>query len=134
MSITQSAGAIAESDNIEASRVNGTKVYNGAGENLGTVYDIVIGKRDGQVKYAVMSFGGFLGIGEEYHPLPWSQLDYDPDLGGFVVDLDRDRLSGAPRYKGDDTPDWNDREYGRRIDDYYTAGVMSAGAGITKPY
>lgn len=94
MSITQTAGAVAEDDNIEASRVNGTNVYNAAGESLGTVYDLVIGKRDGKVKYAVMSFDGFLGNGEEYYPLPWSQLDYDVNMGGFVVDLDKDRLWG----------------------------------------
>lgn len=134
MSLTQTAGAIAEGDNIEASRVNGTNVYNAAGESLGTVYDIVIGKRDGKVKYAVMSFGGFLGIGEEYHPLPWSQLDYDANMGGFVVDLDKDRLSEAPRYRSDNAPDWNDHEYGRRVDDYYAAGPIRGGSGIGGAY
>mgnify|MGYP003117611393 CR=1 FL=1 len=105
--------------NIEASRVNGTKVYNRQGENLGSIYDLVIGKRDGQVKYAIMSFGGFLGIGDEYHPLPWVQLDYDERQGGYVVDLDKSRLEGAPRYHNDSAPDWSDPTYGRTVDEYY---------------
>ncbi|MEC5293262.1 PRC-barrel domain-containing protein [Aurantimonas sp. C2-6-R+9] len=105
--------------NIEASRVNGTKVYNRQRENLGSIYDLVIGKRDGQVKYAIMSFGGFLGIGDEYHPLPWAQLDYDERQGGYVVDLDKGRLEGAPRFRNDSAPDWNDPTYGRTVDDYY---------------
>ena len=112
--------------NIEASRVTGTNVYNRAGENLGEIYDVVIGKRDGRVKYAIMSFGGFLGIGEEYHPLPWDQLDYDERQGGYVVDLDRDRLEGAPRYSRNERPDWDDREYGRRVDDYYGSPLLPA--------
>ncbi|BDA82714.1 photosystem reaction center subunit H [Aureimonas sp. SA4125] len=112
--------------NIEASRVTNTHVYNRAGEHLGEIYDVVIGKRDGRVKYAIMSFGGFLGIGEEYHPLPWDQLDYDEAKGGYVVDIDRDRLEGAPRYAAASRPDWNDRDYGRRVDDYYGSPHLPA--------
>ncbi|GGD06072.1 PRC-barrel domain-containing protein [Aureimonas glaciei] len=112
--------------NIEASRVTGTNVYNRAGETLGEIYDVVIGKRDGRVKYAIMSFGGFLGIGEEYHPLPWDQLEYDERQGGYVVDLDRDRLEGAPRYARNERPDWDDREYGRRVDDFYGSPLLPA--------
>ena len=112
--------------NIEASRVTGTNVYNRIGENLGEIYDIVIGKRDGRVKYAIMSFGGFLGIGEEYHPLPWDQLDYDEERGGYVVDIDRDRLEGAPRYAEANRPDWDDRAYGKRVDDFYGSPLLPA--------
>jgi sporulation protein YlmC with PRC-barrel domain len=61
-------------ENVRASNVTGTTVYNTQGENIGSIDDIVIGKRDGRVKYAIMSFGGFLGIGESYHPLPWRVL------------------------------------------------------------
>ena len=63
-------------DNIRASKVTGTSVYNAQNESLGSIEDVVIGKLDGKVKYAIMSFGGFLGIGEEYHPVPWDQLTY----------------------------------------------------------
>ena len=83
---------------IAAGKVGGTPVYNRHAERLGTVEDVMLDKRSGRVAYAVMSFGGFLGIGERYHPLPWSVLHYDVDLGGYLVDLDRDRLEGAPSY------------------------------------
>ncbi len=105
--------------NIEASRVNGTTVYNRAGEKLGSVYDLVIGKRDGKVKYAILSFGGFLGMGEDYHPLPWAMLDYEDSQGGYVVDLDKKKLDGAPSYAKDKRPNWDDAEYGRAVDSHY---------------
>jgi sporulation protein YlmC with PRC-barrel domain len=103
---------------IAASKVNGTSVYNPAGEKLGSVYDVMINKVSGQVAYAVMSFGGFLGIGERYHALPWSTLTYDTSRGGYVVDITRDRLESAPSYASDETP-WSDPEYGNRVSDYY---------------
>lgn len=109
-------------DGIEASRVNGTKVYNTDGDSLGHIHDVVLGKRDGRVKYAIMSFGGFLGIGEEYHPLPWNVLKYDERQGGYVVGLTIDQLEGAPRYAEANRPSWGDEAYGRRINDYYGVG------------
>jgi hypothetical protein len=104
---------------IAASKVNGTTVYDVAGEKLGSVYDVMIDKRSGKAEYAIMSFGGFLGIGDSYHPLPWHILTYDEGQGGYVVNLDRSRLEGAPYYRGNGTSTWNDPAYGRRIDDYY---------------
>jgi len=104
---------------IAASKVNGTNVYNGQGESLGSIYDVMIDKQSGKVAYAVMSFGGFLGIGEDYHPLPWSVLTYDTQQGGYVVDLDKDTLEGAPRYAESDAGRWDDPEYTTGIDDYY---------------
>ena len=80
--------AVDETDRLIASdKVEGTAVYNRAGESLGSVYTVMIDKYSGQVAYAVMSFGGFLGIGERYHPLPWKALTYDTRLGGYVVDV-----------------------------------------------
>jgi sporulation protein YlmC with PRC-barrel domain len=106
-------------ENIRATTVKGTDVYNGAGEHLGEIDDIVIGKRDGHAEYAIMSFGGFLGMGGKYHPLPWQSLNYDPGLGGYVVELTREQLEGAPAYELADEPDWNDPEYAQRIRGYY---------------
>lgn len=103
---------------IAASRVEGTSVYNRQSESLGSIYDVMIDKRSGKVAYAIMSFGGFLGMGESYHPLPWSTLTYDEALGGYVVDIDKDRLENAPHYGMGDNPDWTG-DYGRKIDDYY---------------
>lgn len=104
---------------IAASKVNGTAVYNRAGERLGSIYDVMIDKRSGQVAYAVMSFGGFLGIGDSYNPLPWGVLTYDTSKGGYVVDLDRGRLQGAPAYSSTDASRWEEPGYTRAIDDYY---------------
>ncbi len=104
---------------IAASKVNGTSVYNTQGESLGSIYDVMIDKISGQVSYAVMSFGGFLGLGEDYHPLPWSMLHYDTNQGGYVVNLDKESLEGAPTYRDSDEVRWDDPEYTRGIDDYY---------------
>jgi hypothetical protein len=102
---------------ISADKVVGTTVYNRQGENLGSVYGLMLNKLNGQVAYAIMSFGGFLGIGESYHPLPWRVLSYDTNLGGYVVDIDRNRLEAAPHYTAANQPDWT--TYGDRVDAYY---------------
>ena len=108
---------------ISSEKVDGTVVYNRKGDHLGTVHHLMINKITGQVVYAVMSFGGFLGIGESYHPLPWSALDYDPDIGGYVIDTNREELEKAPRYTASDQPDWSDQGYTRRIDVYWIRRV-----------
>jgi hypothetical protein len=118
-----STGAVAtdETDRlIAADKVEGTAVYNRMGERLGTVHTVMIDKYTGQVAYAVMSFGGFLGIGESYHPLPWRVLTYDTRQGGYVVDLDRSRLEGAPSFTTSNMPNWSDESYRSRIDEYYS--------------
>jgi hypothetical protein len=116
------ATATLESDEtlqlISSDKVDGSAVYNRLGERLGTIDHVMINKYSGQVAYAVMSFGGFLGIGESYHPLPWRSLTYDTRLGGYVVDTDRNRLERAPHYSGSE-PDWSDRGYTGRIDQYW---------------
>ncbi len=106
---------------IAGEKVSGTAVYNHQGEALGTIDDVMLDKRTGRVAYAVMSFGGFLGIGERYHPLPWSVLTYDVGLGGYVVDLDRRQLEGAPTFAANENVDWADRGWGQRVYDYYGA-------------
>jgi len=117
--ITGDAIAINETDRLIASdKVEGTAVYNRAGEHLGSVYNFMVDKFTGSIAYAVMSFGGFLGIGERYHPLPWKVLTYDTRLAGYVVDLTRDQLERAPHYALEDTP-WADPKYGRSVYDYY---------------
>ncbi|MCK6449718.1 MAG: PRC-barrel domain-containing protein [Alphaproteobacteria bacterium] len=102
---------------IAADKVEGTNVYNRAGEKLGTVDHVMIDKPGGRVCYAIMSFGGFLGFGEGYHPLPRQKLTYDKNMGGFVVDLDKKQLEGAPYYTDSDF-DWTP-EWGRKVDRYY---------------
>ena len=105
-------------DLISSEKVDGTAVYNRQGERLGSVHHFMVGKRDGHVRYAVMNFGGFLGMGERYHPLPWEALTYDTGKGGYVVDLDKQRLEGAPYYDRGTEPNY-DQAYGQRVTGYY---------------
>ena len=105
---------------IAAEKVEGTDVYNMQGEKLGTVDDIMLDKVSGKAIYAIMSFGGFLGIGEKYHPLPWAALTYDESKGGYVVNLDKKMLENAPTYDMDEDFLWTP-DYGRRVDKYYNA-------------
>jgi hypothetical protein len=104
---------------ISSRKVEGTAVYNRGGESLGTIDNVMIDKLSGQVAYAVMSFGGFLGIGEKYHPLPWGVLDYDISKGGYVIDCDKSALEKAPMYDGRDESTWSERGWRKRVDDYY---------------
>lgn len=103
---------------IASNKVEGTAVYDRKGEHLGSVYNFMVDKVTGQVAYAVLSFGGFLGFGESYHPVPWKSLTYDLRLGGYVIDIDADTLAGAPRHGPDEDP-FTDPSYGGRLDDYY---------------
>jgi hypothetical protein len=104
---------------IASDKVEGTAVYNHSGDRLGSVYNFMVNKRSGQVAYAVLSFGGFLGMGSNYHPLPWNELAYDTSLGGYVVNRTKEQLEGAPSYSTSELQSWDDTGYRGRIDDYY---------------
>lgn len=108
-------------DLISSEKVDGTKVYSTDGEKIGSIDHLMIGKRSGRVEFAVMSFGGFLGMGESYHPVPWDALDYDTERGGYVVNIDKERLKEAPSYQEGSLPPF-DRQYGETVYSYY--GVM----------
>ena len=110
------------SDVISSDKVEGTNVYNERGDKLGSIDDLMIDKRSGQVRYAVMEFGGFLGMGTDRYPLPWSMLKYDTSKEGYVVPLEKDRLEGAPRYSRDDVPTYN-ADYERRLGEYWRVGM-----------
>jgi hypothetical protein len=109
-------------DLIASNKVEGTAVYNRQGEKLGEVYNFMVGKRSGQVAYAIMSFGGFLGIGQKHHPLPWNALTYDTGKKGYVVDADKERLMGAPSYQVGDDP-FSRPEYGQQVREYWSSGL-----------
>ena len=89
-------------DAIRASRVIGTSVYNSAGKAIGTIEDVVLDKSSNGIMFAVIGFGGFLGIGEKYHAIPWSLLDYDEKQGGYIVPFTKEQLMGAPAYSIDE--------------------------------
>jgi sporulation protein YlmC with PRC-barrel domain len=103
---------------ISSDKVEGTAVYNSGGDKLGSIDDLMIDKSAGQVRYAVMEFGGFLGMGTDRYPIPWKMLKYDTSLDGYVVPLDKNKLEKAPKYGMDDVPAY-DRAYGDRINGYY---------------
>jgi sporulation protein YlmC with PRC-barrel domain len=83
---------------IAASRVIGTSVYNAAGESIGEIEDVMLDKLSNGIMFAVIGFGGFLGVGEKYHAVPWASLDYDDDMGGYVVPFSKEQLEAAPAH------------------------------------
>jgi hypothetical protein len=103
---------------IGSDKVEGTIVYDAHGEKIGSIERVMIEKKSGQVAYAVLSFGGFLGIGSDYYPVPWASLSYDTNLGGYRTDITEQQLKGAPKYESNKW-DWEDRERGRKVYEYY---------------
>jgi len=103
---------------IGSDKVEGTEVYGADREHVGEIQRVMIDKLSGKVAYAVMSFGGFMGIGEDYYPVPWSMLTYDTNLGGYRTNITREQLDRAPKYK--ENAEWNwDRANDQRVYDYY---------------
>lgn len=103
---------------ISSDKVNGTAVYNPNGDKLGSIDHLMIDKLSGKVRYAVMEFGGFLGIGTDRYPLPWDSMKYDTSMEGYVVSVSKDQLEKAPRYPQDKYPEYTE-DYGRKVYDYY---------------
>jgi len=81
---------------IASGKVAGTAVYAIGGDHIGSIVDVMLDKATGRVAYAVLTFGGFLGIGSKQFPLPWEMLSYDTTRGGYVVKIDKARLERAP--------------------------------------
>jgi hypothetical protein len=104
---------------IGSDKVEGTAVYGGDNRKIGTLQRVMIDKVSGKVAYAVVSFGGFLGMGEDYYPLPWSNLKYDTSLGGYRVGITEDQLKGAPKFNRNTDWDWSDRSRDKAVYDYY---------------
>ena len=104
---------------IGSDKVDGTAVYGADDGKIGSVQRVMIDKISGKVAYAVVSFGGFLGMGEDYYPVPWPNLKYDTCLGGYRVGITEDQLKGAPKYNRNREWDWSDRANDRRVYDYY---------------
>ena len=107
---------------IGSDKVEGTPVYRSNGDRVGQIERVMIDKLNGKVAYAVMSFGGFLGIGEDYYPLPWSLLTYNPRLEGYEVNVAEQQLKGAPKYSKHESWDWSDRTRDKQVYDYYGVG------------
>ena len=109
---------------IGSDKVEGTAVYRSDGTKIGRIERVMIEKVSGEVAYAVMSFGGFMGIGEDYYPLPWSALTYNPELDGYEVNVSEEQLKGAPRFTQHETWDWSSPDRARKLHDYYGTPSM----------
>lgn len=103
---------------VASNRVGGITAFGRDGHKLGTVHSLILDKSTGHAVYAVLSFGGFLGLGQKYRPLPWETLAYDVVREGYVVSVDKAVLEGSPSYRPDDAPEF-DEAYGERISTYY---------------
>ncbi len=104
---------------IESDRVEGTAVYDPGGKRIGTVKRVMIEKVEGRVAYAVLSFGGFMGFGQEEYAIPWRKLDYDTSLEGYRTDITEEQLRGAPGFSYDQDEDWSDRSREQALHDHY---------------
>lgn len=104
---------------IGSDKVEGTPVYGANDSKIGSIERVMIDKVSGRVSYAVLSFGGFLGIGDEHYPLPWQSLKYDTNLGGYRTGITESQLKGAPKYSNDNSWNWSDPARTRAVNDYY---------------
>ena len=104
---------------IGSDKVEGTTVYNSNGDHIGTIERVMIDKLSGRVAYAVMSFGGFLGLGSDYYPVPWSLLIYNERLGGYEVDITEQQVKGAPKFRKDDPWAYGSRDRESELYSYY---------------
>jgi hypothetical protein len=109
---------------IGSDKVEGTAVYGANDTKIGSIERVMIDKVSGRVSYAVLSFGGFLGIGDEHYPLPWQSLKYDTQLGGYRTGITERQLEGAPKYGNDNAWNWSDPGTSRAVDDYYGVAVL----------
>lgn len=105
--------------NISASTAIGDSVTNPQGENLGDIKEVMIDVDSGKVSYAVLDFGGFLGIGNKLFAVPWNALRLDTDNHRFILDADKERLERAEGFDPDNWPDFADREFGTRVHETY---------------
>lgn len=106
---------------IRASKVIGTSVYNNSGEKIGKIEDVVLDKTSNNIMFAVCGFGGFLGMNEKYHPLPWSSLDYDKQHDGYVVGMTKAQLEAAPADGIDELTRMDGDGLRNKVYDYYQA-------------
>jgi PRC-barrel domain len=109
---------------IGSDKVEGTAVYGADNNKIGSIERVMIDKQSGRVSYAVLGFGGFLGLGNDHYPLPWQSLKYDTGLGGYVTGITEQQLRGAPKYGNDNEWNWGDMARTRAVNDYYGVPVI----------
>jgi sporulation protein YlmC with PRC-barrel domain len=100
----------------------GSKVVNAARENLGKIEDVVIDCRDNQIAYAILSFGGVLGLGDKHFAIPWETITYIPSDQCAIVNIEKDRLANAPGFDKHNWPDLSDGAWANKVHTYYGCG------------
>jgi sporulation protein YlmC with PRC-barrel domain len=106
---------------VSASKLTGGDVKNSDGEKLGDIKEIMIDRRTGHVAYAVLDFGGFLGMGDKYFAIPWSALQtHITEPNSYVLNVTKERLTAAPGFDKKSWPDFADRKWGGSIFEYYS--------------
>ena len=106
---------------VASDRVEGTVVRRMNGERIGTIQRLMVDKVSGNVAYAVLRFGGFLGIGDKHLPIPWASLKYDTTTQAYHISISDAELAKAPSYATDAEFDWGDRSQERKLHDFYRA-------------
>lgn len=107
---------------IASDRVEGTPVRRSGGEKIGRIERVMIAKISGKVAYAILTFGGFLGLGQKHLPVPWGRLKYNPDFESYEINLTDEELQRAPFYEANEHFDWGDRSNVIKVRDYYRVG------------
>lgn len=121
-----SADANQSGRDVRASKVIGTNIENAQGENLGEIKDLIVDLGDQRVHYAVLAFGGALGLGEKLFAYPVSAFKPQADSDKLVLNVDKDRLKNAPGFDKDKWPDWNDARYRGEVDRYFKTDTAKA--------
>jgi sporulation protein YlmC with PRC-barrel domain len=114
----------------------GAKVLNREHQDLGTIEDLVVDTRDSRIAYAILSFGGFLQMGDKHFAIPWAALAFNVAEKVAVLNVDKDRLKNAPGFDKDHWPDMADTEWGSQIHGHYgyrPYWETEAGPGAAKP-
>ena len=106
---------------LSATSINGTDVKNASGENLGQIKDLMIDTSTGELNYAVVSFGGFLGIGDKYFAIPWKAFSVDRNNEEMILNVSKERLQQAPGFDKDHWPTHANHEYLTNVNKYYSA-------------
>lgn len=104
---------------LSADAVRGDRVYNPEGEDLGRIEDVMLDLETGSIAYAVLSFGGFLGLGDKHFAIPWQALRLDQERSTVILDVPKDRLKEAPGFERNDPPEFTDRSWGAEIHSHY---------------
>jgi sporulation protein YlmC with PRC-barrel domain len=104
---------------LSASTITGDEVRNPEGDDLGKIEEVMLDMGSGRISYAVLSFGGVMGLGDKLFAIPWSALELDPDNRCFVLDVEKEKLENAPGFDKDNWPSFADNTWATQIHSYY---------------